>query len=83
MPVVESLMANLKARYGAAKGERIYYAMEAEGKGPFGPKGKHRNLHEDFARRNGVAPIAGKKKPPASKKRGAKTPPSRRGQRTA
>lgn len=31
MPVNQSLMRSLKKRYGAAKGERVYYAMEREG----------------------------------------------------
>lgn len=31
MPINESLMRSLKKRYGAKKGERMYYAMESEG----------------------------------------------------
>ncbi len=84
MPIVESLMRELKAKYGPEKGERVYYAMEASGKGPFAAGAKHHDMHEAFAAKHGVAPIKGKgkKKPPASKKRGAKKPPSRRGWRT-
>lgn len=68
MPVVQSLMDNLVKRYGPEKGKRVYYAMEAEGKGPFGPKGKHRDKHEAFAARNGVTPApASKKKAPGGK----------------
>lgn len=29
MPINRKLMANLKREYGSAKGERVYYAMEA------------------------------------------------------
>lgn len=71
MPVVKSLMDSLVERYGKEKGERVYYAMEAEGKGPFGPGGKHHDKHKAWAAKNGVTP-ASKKKTPASKKRGSK-----------
>ncbi len=64
MPIIESLMADLVGRYGKKRGEDVYYAMEAEGKGPFGPKGKYRQLHESFARRHGVAPAPKAKKKP-------------------
>lgn len=57
MPIVESLMDDLVKRYGEDEGRRIYHAMEAEGKGPFGPKGKYRRLHEEWAARHGVAPV--------------------------
>jgi hypothetical protein len=32
MPVNQKLMDKLKAEYGDEKGERVYYAMENEGK---------------------------------------------------
>lgn len=32
MPVNKKLMRSLKKEYGEEKGERVYYAMEAEGK---------------------------------------------------
>lgn len=67
-------MDALVARYGRREGERAYYAMEAEGRGPFGPTGKYRDLHEAWAAKNDVrpsSPIPGKKKPRPSKKAGA------------
>jgi len=72
MPVVKALMDNLVKQHGEAEGKRIYYAMEAEGKGPFGPKGKHRDLHEAFASKHGVSPTEGKKKPAGPKARRAR-----------
>ena len=68
MPVVEKLMDALVARYGKGKGESVYYAMEAEGSGPFGKGKKYRSLHVAFAAKNGVTPIGTKKKPAAPKK---------------
>lgn len=66
MPVVQSLMDNLVRQYGAAKGRSVYYAMEAEGSGPFAKGGKHHDLHVAFTQRNHVPPIGdrgpGKKK---------------------
>jgi len=32
MPVDRKLMKKLKAEYGPRKGERVYYALEAQGK---------------------------------------------------
>ena len=75
MPVVESLMKSLVDRHGKAKGESIYYGMEASGHGPFAPGGKYRKLHEDFAKKNGVPPSAAlktKKKPAPPKVRRAR-----------
>lgn len=73
MPVVQALMDNLVKRYGPDKGKQVYYAMEAEGSGPFAPGAKHHDLHVAFAAKNGVAPVAkGKKKPRPSKKAGAR-----------
>jgi hypothetical protein len=70
MPIVEKLMNNLVQRYGKKRGESIYYAMEAEGKGPFAEGGKHRKQHEDFVARNGLpATVTAKKKPAASSKK--------------
>lgn len=68
MPVVKSLMDSLVDRYGPVKGKQVYYAMEAEGKGPFAPGGKYRHLHEKFASKNGIVPshaTKAKKKPPS------------------
>lgn len=71
MPVVAELMSKLKARYGEKEGERVYYAMEASGKGPFAPGAKHHALHEAFVAKHHLAPLAGKRKAPASRgKRG-------------
>ena len=81
MPVVQSLMDSLVKRYGAEKGKHVYYAMEAEGSGPFAAGGKYRGLHEAFAKKNGVPPTKGKKKPRPSKKAGAAS--GRRGKVTA
>lgn len=71
MPVVQKLLDALQDRYGRAEGERVYYSMEAEGKGPFAPGGKYRHLHEAFAQRNGIAPshaTRSKKKAPKRRK---------------
>jgi hypothetical protein len=68
VPIVESLMKSLVERYGKRRGEDIYYAMEAEGKGPFAPGAKHRDMHEAFAAKHGLEP-QGKKKPRSAAKR--------------
>lgn len=68
MPIIQALMDNLVKRYGPKRGERIYYAMEAEGTGPFAAGGKYHNLHEEFAAKRGLTPLKGKKKPAAPKK---------------
>ncbi len=70
MPVVQSLMSNLVARYGKKRGEDIYYAMEAEGKGPFGPKGKYHGLHQSFAHKAGVPAIEKPRKKKAPTRKG-------------
>lgn len=75
MPIVRSLMTSLKGRYGNKKGERIYYAMEAEASGPFAPGAKHHDKHKAWAARTGVMPITKgkpKKKAPRPKTRGQK-----------
>jgi hypothetical protein len=75
MPLNETLMAELKKRYGAEKGEAVYWGMAGEGKGPFGPKGKYRAEHEAIAAKGKTTPnqkVPGKKKPPPPKKRGLK-----------
>lgn len=69
MPVVKSLMDSLVERYGPDGGERVYYAMEAEGKGPFAPGGKHRDLHEAWAKKQGVAPSHAIRSRPKKKRR--------------
>lgn len=38
MPVVRSIMSNLKKQYGDKKGESVYYAMENSGKIPHNKK---------------------------------------------
>ena len=63
MPKNETLMRQLKARYGDEKGETIYWGMAGEGKGPFGPRGKYRAEHEAIAKRAGGPVTEGKKKP--------------------
>lgn len=73
MPIAMTLMGALQERYGPDEGKRVYYAMEAEGRGPFAPGGKYRHLHEAFAKRNDVAPshaLKGKKKPRRRGRRG-------------
>ncbi len=77
MPVDEHLMASLKARYGDKRGESVYYAMEGEGKGPFGPKGKLHAQHEAFVEKHhwGEAPGTAKKPPKAKRPKGSKKPP--------
>lgn len=69
MPVVQKLMSALQARYGEKQGESVYYAMEAEGSGPFGPRGKYHALHQSFASKHNLKAIEspGKKKPPTRK----------------
>lgn len=63
MPIVQALMADLRKRYGQSEGERVYFAMEAEGKGPFGKNGKYHALHQAFAHRNGIPAIESPGKP--------------------
>lgn len=63
MPVVKSLMDNLVKRYGKEKGERVYYAMEAEGSGPFAPGAKHHDLHVTRSKKAGHGPTSAKAKP--------------------
>jgi hypothetical protein len=86
MPIVQALMDKLVAQYGPAQAKHVYYAMEAEGKGPFAPGAKHRDLHEAFVEKHHlpggvgkpvkarVAPKRGrgpvKAKPAAGKSRG-------------
>lgn len=79
MPIVQSLMDKLVAQYGEERGKRVYYAMEAEGSGPFKQGGKHRALHEEFAREHGVPPTSKgtKKARPGPKRRSG---PKGRGQ---
>lgn len=77
MPKNETLMAELRKRYGDKKAEDVYWGMVGEGKGPFGPKGKYRAEHEAVAGVAGGRPTKGKKKPPA-KRRGAKKATRRR-----
>jgi hypothetical protein len=69
MPIVESLMDNLVKRYGQARGEQVYYAMEASGEGPFAPGGKYRDLHEAFVARHGLPGGVGRPVHPKRPKR--------------
>ncbi len=81
MPVARSLMEQLQRRYGPEEGKRVYYSMEATGKGPFAPGAKYRGLHEAWAEKNGVRPssaIKAKKKPAASRRQRAKGAKRRR-----
>ncbi len=73
MPLNETLMAELKKRYGDEKGETMYWGMAGAGTGPFGPKGKYRAEHEAIAAKGGTTPNRGKKKPPPPKKAGARS----------
>jgi hypothetical protein len=59
MPIIGALMDKLVAQYGKERGERVYHAMMAEGKGPFAEGGKHRELHEAFVKKHGL-PAASK-----------------------
>ena len=72
MPKNETLMAELKKRYGDKKGEDVYWGMAGEGKGPFGPKGKYHGEHEAIAAKAGGAPITKKPRPSSRKKAGAR-----------
>lgn len=81
MPIVQTLMDSLTKRYGAEKAKNVYYAMEAEGKGPFSAGGKYRKLHEDWAAKNGVPPsgaVKSKKKPATPKGRRARAQGAKR-----
>lgn len=57
MPLNETLMAELRKRYGDGS-EAVYWGMVGEGKGPFAPGGKYRAEHEAWARRNGVPAVS-------------------------
>ena len=57
MPIVESLMHALTAKYGKVEGENVYYAMEASAKGPFAKGAKYHDLHLAFAEKHALAPI--------------------------
>lgn len=69
MPIHEALMAKLQAKYGRDEGERVYFALEAQGRGPFAPGASHRQDHLDFADRHGLTP-QGTRKPRPPKKAG-------------
>ena len=58
MPINEKLMSKLQAQYGEREGKSVYFAMEAEGKGPFGAGKSMHGQHLDFAKRHGVDPIS-------------------------
>lgn len=74
MPVVKSLMSSLRKKYGVKKGERVYYAMEAEGKGPFASGNKHHAKHVAVANKAGTKPIKRSRK---NQKQAKKKTPSR------
>lgn len=81
MPIVRSLMDKLVKEYGKERGERVYYAMEASGKGPFAKGAKHHDLHESFAAKHGLPALSGSAKRKAKTKKGAamsRRPPKRR-----
>lgn len=84
MPVVEALMSKLVAQYGPEKGKRVYYSMEAEGKGPFAPGAKHRDKHEDFVEKHHLPGGVGKPvKARAAPKRGSSHATAKRTARTS
>lgn len=72
MPVVKSLMGSLRKRYGVKQGASIYYAMEAEGLGPFAKGNKHHDKHVAYATKLGQKPIERSRKKQKQAKR--KTP---------
>lgn len=73
MPLNQTLMDELRRKYGAKKAEDVYWGMVGEGKGPFAPGGKYRAEHEAWASRNGVQPTStGKRKGPPPKKRASR-----------
>lgn len=76
MPIVQALMDSLVARYGKAKGENVYYAMEAEGKGPFATGAKHHDLHLAFVKKHGLPSAASPapRRTPTRRPRGAAKP---------
>lgn len=78
MPKNETLMAELKKRYGDQKGEEVYWGMAGEGKGPFGPTGKYHAEHEAIAAKAGGAPFKKKPRPSSKKKAGARSATSKR-----
>ncbi len=45
MPIDESMMKDMKKRYGPKKGEGVYFAVETKRKTPSGPKAMAK--HED------------------------------------
>lgn len=51
--VAKSMYRAMVERYGRVDGERIYFAMQAEQKGPFGPGAKY----EDATRPDPVAAV--------------------------
>jgi hypothetical protein len=63
MPIVQSLMDKLIATYGEGRATSVYYAMEAEGSGPFARGAKYHDLHVAFADKHHLAPITTKKRP--------------------
>jgi hypothetical protein len=75
VPIRESLMKGLLETYSPEEAKRVYYAMEAEGSGPFGPKGKYHADHVAWAEKHGVAPIETTKK---ARPRGRRASPKRR-----
>ena len=70
MPIVQALMDKLVAQYGPAEGKHVYYAMEAEGKGPFAPGAKHRDKHEAFVEKHHLPGGVGKPVRSAAPKHG-------------
>lgn len=85
MPIVESLMRSLTARYGLTEGENVYYSLEASGRGPFAKGRKYHDLHLKWAEASGVAPFEQPASPgrvPAKGRRKAAEIPHGRGQRS-
>lgn len=78
MPENATLLAELRRRYGEAKGEAVYWGMVGEAKGPFGPGGKYHYEHVAWAKRAGVAPLSAGKKKGRRSGRGATRPTASR-----
>lgn len=79
MPVNQPLMDDLKRQYGAKRGESVYYAMEASGRGPFAAGKELHQLHLDFAEKHHLQPVTSrpaKKTRPRGRPRQHKAPPT-------
>jgi hypothetical protein len=66
MPENMTLMRQLVEKYGRKRGEDMYWGMVGKAEGPFAPGRKYHYEHVAWAKRSGVAPLEGTKKPAAS-----------------